>query len=113
MKRSERQACELGGMTYQFILAVEGGEGVEEGAAIALEGGGELGALEVAGAGGEMRGDGEEEGGLTRGGQGAGRGSNRGRSGSRRIRRARRGGSPGSRSWGAEGLRVPSGSRVR
>jgi hypothetical protein len=38
----------------QFVLAVKGGEGVENGAAIALERGRELGALEVARAGGDL-----------------------------------------------------------
>jgi hypothetical protein len=33
----------------QFVLAVKGGEGVEDVSAVALDGGGELGALEVAG----------------------------------------------------------------
>lgn len=40
-----------GGMTHQFVLAVKGGECVEDGAAITLEGRGELGTLEVARAG--------------------------------------------------------------
>lgn len=57
------------GETHQLVLAVKGGEGVEDGAAIALEGGGELCALEVAGAAG---GEEEEEGeGVRRGEEGA------------------------------------------
>ena len=40
--------------THQFVLAVKGGEGVEDVSAVALDGGRELGALEVAGAGGRQ-----------------------------------------------------------
>lgn len=46
------EGCEQVRLTYQLVLAVKGGDGVEDGAAIALEGGGQLCALEIAGTGG-------------------------------------------------------------